>query len=173
MDRRLQRVPINAVRDAQGRIADIALRTPLVRLNLDDLESRGAEIYLKLENLQPSGAFKLRGAVNAIRLADEVRLERGVWTASSGNMALAVAWAARRFGLSCVCVVADVSPDAKLDAIRGLGAAIVKVPWLEGTGDMPCPSPRRDGGAVHTPVQRSKRHGRQRDGGPGDRRGPA
>ncbi len=127
----LSPVPIADARDARGRIADVVLRTPLARLNLDGAESRGAEIYLKLENLQPSGAFKLRGAVNAIRLADEGQLERGVWTASSGNMALAVAWAARRFGLPCVCVVADVSPDAKLDAIRALGASIVKVPWLE------------------------------------------
>jgi threonine dehydratase len=129
--RSLERVPIEDVRAAQERIADVTLRAPLVRLNLDDLESRGNEVYLKLENLQPSGAFKLRGAVNAIRLADEAQLERGVWTASSGNMALAVAWAARYFGLKCVCVVADVSPDAKLDAIRDLGAGIVEVPWLE------------------------------------------
>ena len=129
--RSLQRVPIDDVRAAQERIADVTLRAPLVRLNLDDSESGGNEVYLKLENLQPSGAFKLRGAVNAIRLADEAQLERGVWTASSGNMALAVAWAARYFGLKCVCVVADVSPDAKLDAIRDLGADVVKVPWLE------------------------------------------
>ncbi len=129
--RSLERVPIEDVRAAQVRIADVTLRAPLVRLNLDDSESGGNEVYLKLENLQPSGAFKLRGAVNAIRLADEAQLERGVWTASSGNMALAVAWAARYFGLKCVCVVADVSPDAKLDAIRDMGADIVKVPWLE------------------------------------------
>ena len=129
--RSLKRVPIKDVRAAQERIADVTLRAPLVLLNLDDSESGGNEVYLKLENLQPSGAFKLRGAVNAIRLADEAQLDRGVWTASSGNMALAVAWAAQFFGLKCFCVVADVSPDAKLDAIRGLGADIVKVPWLE------------------------------------------
>ena len=99
--------------------------------NFEGLRSQHTEIYLKLENLQPSGAFKLRGAVNAIKLADPVQLDKGVWTASSGNMALAVATAARDFGIDCTAVVADITPKAKLDAIEKLDAKIIKVPWLE------------------------------------------
>jgi len=121
-------VPIDDVRAAAERISDVAVRTPLVRLNVDD---GPAEIYLKLENLQPSGAFKLRGAVNAVRLADPAALEQGVWTASSGNMALSVAWVARRFRLACTAVVSDNSPEAKLSVIESLGASIIKVPWEE------------------------------------------
>jgi len=121
-------VAIDDVRAAAGRISDVAVRTPLVRLNVDD---GPAEIYLKLENLQPSGAFKLRGAVNAVRLADPATLEQGIWTASSGNMALSVAWVARRFGLACTAVVSDNSPEAKLSVIESLGATIIKVPWEE------------------------------------------
>ena len=121
-------VPIDDVRAAAERISDVAVRTPLVRLNVDD---GPAEIYLKLENLQPSGAFKLRGAANAVRLADPAALEQGVWTASSGNMALSVAWVARRFGLACTAVVSDNSPEAKLSVIESLGASIIKVPWEE------------------------------------------
>ena len=127
----LKPVPINDVREAQSRISGVVLRTPLIRMNLDESESNGNEIYLKLENLQPSGAFKLRGAVNAIKLASKTDLAKGIWTASSGNMALSVAWAARYFGLKCQCVVADISPDAKLNAIEKLGGGIIKVPWLE------------------------------------------
>ena len=121
-------VAIDDVRAAAGRISDVAVRTPLVRLNVDD---GPAEIYLKLENLQPSGAFKLRGAVNAVRLADPAALKQGIWTASSGNMALSVAWVARRFGLACTAVVSDNSPEAKLSVIESLGATIIKVPWEE------------------------------------------
>ena len=121
-------VAIDDVRAAAGRISDVAVRTPLVRLNVDD---GPAEIYLKLENLQPSGAFKLRGAVNAVRLAAPAALEQGIWTASSGNMALSVAWVARRFGLACTAVVSDNSPEAKLSVIESLGATIIKVPWEE------------------------------------------
>jgi len=121
-------VPLDEIRAAQSRIADLVVRTPLVRLNTDDAP---AEIYLKLENLQPSGAFKLRGTVNAIRLADTEQLERGVWTTSSGNMGLALAWTARHFGLDCTVVVSDGAPDAKLNAIARLGARTIKVPWAE------------------------------------------
>jgi threonine dehydratase len=101
-----------------------------VRLQSD----ASAEIYLKLENLQPIGSFKLRGAGNAFALADEERLAAGVWTASAGNMAQAVAWHARERGLPCAVVVPETAPQTKLDAVARLGAELVKVPpptWLE------------------------------------------
>jgi threonine dehydratase len=104
------------------------MRTPLVRLNLDDAP---AEIYLKLENLQSIGSFKLRGAGNAMLLAGPRALAGGVYTASAGNMAQGVAWFARRLGVPACAVVPDHAPEAKLAAIRRLGASIVAVPFVE------------------------------------------
>jgi threonine dehydratase len=113
---------------ARERIAGSAIRTPLVRLDVE------GEIYLKLENLQPIGSFKLRGAANAIALASREELERGVWTASAGNMAQGIAWCARSLGIPCIVVVPDTAPQAKLAAIERLGAQIVLVSpdeWME------------------------------------------
>ena len=112
---------------ARERIAGRSIRTPLVRLNTD----AATEIWLKLENLQPIGSFKLRGASNAIALAPPERLAKGVWTASAGNMAQGVAWQARRLGLPCTVVAPDHAPEAKLAAIRRLGAAIVQLPFAD------------------------------------------
>ena len=92
------------------------------------------EILLKLENLQPIGSFKLRGAGNALELADQAQLAAGVWTASAGNMAQAVAWHARGRNVACTVVVPETAPATKLEAIGRLGAEMVKVPfaeWLE------------------------------------------
>ncbi|MEE2710019.1 MAG: threonine/serine dehydratase [Gemmatimonadota bacterium] len=114
--------------EAQLRIKNAAIRTPLVRLNMDDA---AAEIYLKLENLQPIGSFKIRGAANAMRKVDRGDLEQGVWTASAGNMAQGVAWCARQFGVPCTVVVPDDAPEAKLAAMQRLGASFVKVPFTE------------------------------------------
>ncbi len=100
------------------------VRTPLLRLAVDG----PAEIFLKVEALQPIGSFKLRGAGNAIALADPAALERGVWTASAGNMAQGVAWNAKRLGIPCTVVVPDHAPRAKLDAIERLGGRIIPVP---------------------------------------------
>ena len=119
-------IPLEAIRAARGRIAGAVIRTPLIRLNVDDAP---AEIYLKLENLQPIGSFKLRGAGNAISSASTEQLADGVWTASAGNMAQGVAWHARQKGLRCTAVVPDHAPDAKLAAITRLGGQIVKVPF--------------------------------------------
>lgn len=119
-------IPLEAIRAARGRIAGAVIRTPLIRLNVDDAP---AEIYLKLENLQPIGSFKLRGAGNAISSASTKQLADGVWTASAGNMAQGVAWHARQKGLRCTAVVPDHAPDAKLAAITRLGGQIVKVPF--------------------------------------------
>jgi threonine dehydratase len=121
-----QAIALDAIRAARGRIAGAVIRTPLIRLNLDDAP---AEIYLKLENLQPIGSFKLRGAGNAISSASTKQLADGVWTASAGNMAQGVAWHARQKGLRCTAVVPDHAPDAKLAAITRLGGQIVKVPF--------------------------------------------
>lgn len=112
--------------EARARIADWAVRTPLVPLDVGDASVR---IHLKLENLQPIGSFKLRGAVNAMRLKDSAALERGVYTASAGNMAQGVAWGARAMGIPCTAIVPDQVPQTKLDAIERLGARVVKVPY--------------------------------------------
>jgi threonine dehydratase len=102
------------------------LRTPLVPLNV---EGASAEIYLKLENLQPIGSFKIRGASNAIAAASPDSLARGVYTASAGNMAQGVAWNARRMGIPCTVIVPDHAPQTKLDAITRLGGEVIKVPF--------------------------------------------
>ena len=107
------------------------MRTPLVPLDADFGPGR---IYLKLENLQPIRSFKLRGAGNALALVGEEELREGVWTASAGNMAQAVAWHASRRRLPCTVVVPETAPQTKLDAVARLGARIVAVPvetWLE------------------------------------------
>lgn len=115
---------------ARDRIADAAVRTPLVRLETDG----GPRVWLKLENLQPIGSFKIRGAANAIgRLAPE-ELEDGVWTASAGNMAQGVAWNARRLGIPCAVVVPETAPATKREAIERLGARTVTTSvgsWFE------------------------------------------
>lgn len=103
------------------------LRTPLVRLQVD----APAEIYLKLESLQPIGSFKLRGAGNAIAMLAPGQLSRGVYTASAGNMAQGVAWSARALGVPCSVVMPDSAPRTKVDAVRRLGATIVQVPYDE------------------------------------------
>lgn len=121
-------IPLEDIRAARERIADSVIRSPLVRLNVLDAP---AEIYLKLENLQPIGSFKLRGAGNAIMQASPEQLAKGVYTASAGNMAQGVAWHARRLGIPCTVVVPDHAPETKLAAITRLGASYIKVPFAE------------------------------------------
>jgi threonine dehydratase len=124
----LRPIPIHEIRAARVRIGPHVVRTPLVRLAAEDAP---AEIFLKLENLQPIGSFKLRGAGNAIALASPDKLADGVFTASAGNMAQGVAWNARRLGIGCTVVVPEHAPETKLAAVRRLGGAIVKVPFDE------------------------------------------
>ena len=119
-------IPLDEIRAAAERIAGLAVRTPLLRLPVDDAP---AEIYLKLENLQPIGSFKLRGAGNAMARAGRDALAKGVYTASAGNMAQGVAWNARRIGAPCSVVVPDHAPLTKLEAIRRLGGDIISVPF--------------------------------------------
>lgn len=124
--RAIEAIPVAAVRAAQENIRGAAIRTPLLRFPAAD-DRR--EIYLKLENLQPIGSFKIRGAGNAMALADPQALARGVYTASAGNMAQGVAWNARRLDIPCHVVVPDHAPRTKLDAIERLGGVAIQVPF--------------------------------------------
>lgn len=119
------------IRAARERIAGAAIRTPLVRL---EAPGATAEVWLKLECLQPIGSFKIRGAANAMALADPALLARGVYTGSAGNMAQGVAYEARRRGIPCRVIVPDTAPGAKLDAIARLGATAVQVSFAEWWG---------------------------------------
>jgi len=115
-------IPAGLIDEARKHVYEAAIRTPLVRLNYDG----PAEIYLKLECLQPIGSFKIRGAYNAVRLLPEQQRRRGVWTVSAGNAAQGVALAARKAGVPCQVLVMDTAPATKLDAARRLGAEIVQ-----------------------------------------------
>jgi threonine dehydratase len=117
-------IPLAAIEDARRRIAGDAVRTPLVRLNAF---GAAAEIYLKLENLQPIGSFKIRGAANAVSHLPHDPLARGLLTASAGNMAQGVAWQARKHGVSCTVVVPENAPETKLAAIERLGGRLIRV----------------------------------------------
>jgi threonine dehydratase len=121
-------IPLELIEEARARIKGTVLRTPLVRLNVDDAP---AEIFLKLENLQPTGSFKVRGASNAIALAGPEAKKRGVYTCSAGNMAQALAWQARQNKIPCTVIVPDNAPETKLEAIRRFGAKIIQVSFDE------------------------------------------
>lgn len=121
-------VPLSSVQEARRVIANLAMRTPLVRLNISDAP---AEIYLKLENLQPIGSFKIRGAANAIARLRKEELELGVVTASAGNMAQGVAWNAQRLGIPCTVIAPDSASETKIKAIERLGGRVIKVTFDE------------------------------------------
>ncbi|MEP6975993.1 MAG: threonine/serine dehydratase [Spartobacteria bacterium] len=114
------------IRAAQTRIASTIVRTPLVRL---ELGPGLPDIRLKLENLQPINAYKLRGAANAVALLSETERARGVWTISAGNAGQGVAYAARQAGVPCSVVVIETAPTAKMERMRALGATLVPVPY--------------------------------------------
>lgn len=121
-----RRVTVDEVRQARELIRGIATRTPLIRLELDDPDR---EIWLKLENLQPINAFKLRGAANAVaQLSDDER-RKGVWTISAGNAGQGVAYAARAAGIPCTVVVIETAPATKVDRMSRLGATLIKAPF--------------------------------------------
>jgi threonine dehydratase len=117
-------VPLTAIEDARRQIAGVALRTPLVRLNDAD---GPAELFLKLENLQPIGSFKIRGATNAMAHIPADQLQRGVLTASAGNMAQGVAWRAKQLGIPCTVIAPETAPAIKLQAIERLGGRVIQV----------------------------------------------
>jgi threonine dehydratase len=119
-------IDLSAIEAARSRIEGAAIRTPLVRLYSADAP---AEIYVKLENLQPVNSFKIRGATNAVALASPDEYAKGLVTASAGNMAQGVAWAARAVGVPATIVVPDQAPQAKLAAIERLGGQVRKLPY--------------------------------------------
>lgn len=112
---------IHAARDA---IAGVAIRTPMVRLNVP---TGGPEVYLKLENLQPTGSFKLRGAAAALASATPTDVAAGLVTASAGNMGQGAAWFAKRLGVPCTVLVPPTAPAAKIDAMEAYGARVLRV----------------------------------------------
>jgi len=135
------------VRRARELIAGAAIRTPLVRLNVWDAP---AEIFLKLENLQPIGSFKIRGAATAMNLMSRDELAKGVLTASAGNMAQGVAWNARRLGIRCTVIAPDTAPQTKVRAVERLGGRVITVPfdrWWQTFSDRSFPE--IDGTFVH------------------------
>jgi threonine dehydratase len=121
-------VPITLaqVEEARRNIAGTALRTPLVRFNSDV-----PDLYLKLENLQPIGSFKVRGAANVMARTPRERLARGVLTASAGNMAQGVAFCARRMGIPATVIAPDTAPATKIRAVERMGGKVIKVPFAE------------------------------------------
>ena len=128
IDQKTISVSLQDIKDAQQRIKGKVNRTPLIRFYNNDLPG---EIYLKLENLQPIGSFKLRGACNAMSVGDKSLLKDGVYTASAGNMAQGVAWNARMMNIPCTVIVPDHAPQTKLDAITRLGAKFIKIPFTD------------------------------------------
>src|SRR5258708_2724586 len=118
-------VSLTQIEEARGNIAGIALRTPLVRLNTD----APPELYLKLENLQPIGAFKIRGAANVMARTPRELLEHGVLTASAGNMAQGVAFCAQRLGVPATVIAPETAPATKVQAVERLGGRVIKVPY--------------------------------------------
>lgn len=122
----IESIPLEAIQAAQRRLRGKIVRTPLIPLVSDDAP---AEIYLKLENLQPIGSFKIRGSGNAMAMADPEALRQGVYTASAGNMAQGVAWNAQRMGVPCSVIVPDTAPDTKLEAVERMGATAIPLPF--------------------------------------------
>src|SRR5438477_1676048 len=118
-------IELDEIREARKRIAGTILRTPLVRL---ELGSDFPNIRLKLENLQPINAYKLRGAANAVAMLSEAERRRGVWTISAGNAGQGVAYAARKAGVPCSVVVIETAPASKVERMRRLGAKLITVP---------------------------------------------
>src|SRR5438552_2528968 len=120
------RPTLDEIRAARERIRGIVTRTPLIKLRHG---KDAPEIWLKLENLQPINAFKLRGAANAVAMLSPEARSKGVWTISAGNAGQGVAFAARDAGIECTVVAIETAPDTKLERMRNLGARIVKAPF--------------------------------------------
>src|SRR6266481_2533599 len=119
-------IELSEIRAARQRIAKSIVRTPLIRL---ELGTGHPDIRLKLENLQPINAYKLRGAANAVAMLSESERERGVWTISAGNAGQGVAYAAREADVPCTVVVIETAPASKIERMRALGAKLIPVPY--------------------------------------------
>src|SRR5450432_4053590 len=118
-------IELAEIRAARERIAGTIVRTPLIRL---ELGPDFPDIRLKLENLQPINAYKLRGAANAVAMLSESERKRGVWTISAGNAGQGVAYAARQAGVPCTVIVIETAPASKIERMRALGAKLILVP---------------------------------------------
>src|SRR5206468_5352548 len=119
-------IDLSEIRAAHERIGKTIVRTPLIRL---ELGSEFPDIRLKLENLQPINAYKLRGAANAVAMLPQADRNRGVWTISAGNAGQGVAYAARAAGVPCTVVVVETAPKSKLERMKALGATLIPVPY--------------------------------------------
>src|SRR5438552_11277440 len=119
-------IELSEIRAARERIANTIVRTPLIRL---ELGPEFPDIRLKLKNLQPINAYKLRGAANAVAALSEADRKRGVWTISAGNAGQGVAYAARAAGVPCTVVVVETAPKSKLERMKALGATLIPVPY--------------------------------------------
>lgn len=120
-------ITFDQVEQARRNIQSVALRTPLVRCDAE----APCELYLKLENLQPIGSFKIRGAANVMALTPREKLERGVLTASAGNMAQGVAFCAQRMGIPATIIAPETAPAMKIRAVERMGGRVIKVPFAE------------------------------------------
>ena len=119
-------IELDEIREARERIAGTIIRTPLIRL---ELGPDYPDIRLKLENLQPINAYKLRGAANAVAMLSEAERKKGVWTISAGNAGQGVAYAARKAGVPSTVVVIETAPKSKIERMRALGARLIPVPY--------------------------------------------
>jgi threonine dehydratase len=119
-------IELSEIRAARERIAKTIVRTPLIRLEPGPGQP---DIRLKLENLQPINAYKLRGAANAVALLSDSERKRGVWTISAGNAGQGVAHAARDADVPCAVVVVETAPQSKLERMKALGAKLIPVPY--------------------------------------------
>jgi threonine dehydratase len=119
-------IRLEAIREARARIASTVTRTPMFRLELAEAQP---DIRLKLENLQPTNSYKVRGAANAVAALPESARRRGVWTISAGNAGQGVAYAARKAGVPCTVVAIETAPASKLARMKALGATLVPVPY--------------------------------------------
>src|SRR6476620_10125942 len=119
-------IRLSEIQEARKRIARMIVRTPLIRL---DLGPDFPDIRLKLENLQPINAYKLRGAANAVAMLPDAERKRGVWTISAGNAGQGVAYAARKAGVPCTVVAIETAPKAKLERMKALGAKLILVSY--------------------------------------------
>ena len=163
-------IDLAAIAAARERIASTIFRTPLVQI---DLGPGQPDIRLKLENLQPINAYKLRGAANAVAMLVPRSDARGVWTISAGNAGQGVAYAARKAGVPCTVVAIETAPKSKLERMRALGATLVTVPYercWQALDDRAYPGRRRN---VHPSVRRPRFHRGARHDGPRDPGGRA
>jgi threonine dehydratase len=122
----VREIALTEIEEARARIAKFIVRTPLLRL---DLGPGHPDIRLKLENLQPTNSYKLRGAMNAVAMLSEAHRQRGVWTISAGNAGQGVAYAARQAGVPCRVVVIETAPASKIERMRALGAELIPVSY--------------------------------------------